>query len=60
MENKREEQQHLHEEVMRINTEIMQAKEQRREEEKLADMRNMEYMRNKMVRRKAGDLHRRR
>ncbi|XP_034404294.1 cilia- and flagella-associated protein 45 [Cyclopterus lumpus] len=50
MEKKREEQQHLNEEIMRINTETMQAKEQRREEEKLADMRNMEYMRNKMKR----------
>ncbi|XP_068441678.1 cilia- and flagella-associated protein 45 isoform X1 [Clinocottus analis] len=50
IEKKREEQQHLHEEVMRINTETMRAKEQRREEEKMADMRNMEYMRKKMKR----------
>ncbi len=35
---------------MRINAETVRAKEQRREEEKLADMRDMEYIRNKMVR----------
>lgn len=50
LEKKREEQQRLHEEIMRINAETMQAKEQRREEEKLADMRDMEYSRNKLVR----------
>ncbi|XP_031716901.1 cilia- and flagella-associated protein 45 isoform X2 [Anarrhichthys ocellatus] len=50
MEKKREEQQCLQEEIMRINTETMRAKELRREEEKLADTRNMEYMRNKMMR----------
>ncbi|XP_054472448.1 cilia- and flagella-associated protein 45 [Anoplopoma fimbria] len=50
IEKKKEEQQRLQEEIMRINTETMKAKEQRREEEKLADMRNMEYMRNKMGR----------
>lgn len=47
---KREEQQRLQEEIMRINAETMRAKEQRREEEKLADMRDMEYVRNKLVR----------
>ncbi|XP_075956661.1 cilia- and flagella-associated protein 45 [Anarhichas minor] len=50
MEKKREEQQCLQEEIMRINTETMRAKELRREEGKLADTRNMEYMRNKMKR----------
>lgn len=35
---------------MRINNEILRAKEQRKEEEKLADMRNMEYIKKKMVR----------
>ncbi|XP_040023081.2 cilia- and flagella-associated protein 45 isoform X2 [Gasterosteus aculeatus] len=50
MEKKREEQQHLQDEIIRINTETMRAKEQRREEEKLADMRNMEYMKNKTQR----------
>lgn len=50
MEKKREEQRHLQDEIIRINTETMRAKEQRREEEKLADMRNMEYMKNKTQR----------
>ncbi|KAM6931667.1 cilia- and flagella-associated protein 45 [Lycodopsis pacificus] len=50
MEKKREEQHCLQEEIMRIDTETMRAKELRREEEKLADTRNMEYMRNKMKR----------
>ena len=58
---KREEQQHLQEEVMRINAETMQAKEQRREEEKLADIRDIAYIRKKQVRSKpgSGSLHRR-
>ncbi|XP_034461387.1 cilia- and flagella-associated protein 45 [Hippoglossus hippoglossus] len=47
---KREEQQHLQEEVMRINAETMQAKEQRREEEKLADIRDITYIRKKQER----------
>lgn len=55
---KREEQQRLQEEIMRINAETMRAKEQRREEEKLADMRDMEYVQNKLVRWKANYLHR--
>ncbi|XP_076591735.1 cilia- and flagella-associated protein 45 [Chaetodon auriga] len=50
LEMKRIEQQHLQEEIMKINAETTQAKEQRREEEKLADMRDMEYIRNKMER----------
>lgn len=50
LDRKKEEQQRLQEEIMRINTETVQAKEQRREEEKLADMRDMEYIKNKLVR----------
>ncbi|XP_030260197.1 cilia- and flagella-associated protein 45 isoform X2 [Sparus aurata] len=50
LEKKREEQQQLQEEVMRINAETMRAKEQRKEEEKLADMRDMEYIKNKLER----------
>nr|XP_046246313.1 cilia- and flagella-associated protein 45 [Scatophagus argus] len=50
LEKKKEEQQHLQEEIMRINAETMRAKEQRREEEKLADMRDVEYIRNKLER----------
>lgn len=46
---------------MRINAETTRAKEQRREEEKLADMKDMEYSRNKLVRWKTNylviDLH---
>lgn len=50
LEKKREEQQLLHQEVMSINAATMRAKEQRQEEERLADMREMEYMRSKLVR----------
>ncbi|KAK2847008.1 hypothetical protein Q5P01_010007 [Channa striata] len=50
LERKRTEQQHLQEEVMRINAEAMRAKEQRREEEKLADIKDMEYIRKKLER----------
>ncbi|XP_050921310.1 cilia- and flagella-associated protein 45 [Lates calcarifer] len=50
LEKKREEQLRLHGEVMRINAETMQAKERRSEEEKLADMRHMEYIRKKLER----------
>ncbi|XP_070762163.1 cilia- and flagella-associated protein 45 [Enoplosus armatus] len=50
MEKKRAEQQRLQEEFMRINAETVWAKQQRREEEKLADMRDMEYIRNKLER----------
>lgn len=56
LEKKRAEQQHLQEEVMRINAETMRAKQQRREEEKVADMRDMEYIQKKMVRWKANYL----
>ncbi|XP_027136436.1 cilia- and flagella-associated protein 45 isoform X2 [Larimichthys crocea] len=48
LEKKKEAQQRLHEEVMRINEETSRAKEQRMEEEKLADMKDMEYNRKKM------------
>lgn len=34
---------------MHINAETMRAKEQRKEEEKLADMRDMEYIKSKLV-----------
>ncbi|KAM8767905.1 cilia- and flagella-associated protein 45 [Acanthopagrus schlegelii] len=50
LEKKREEQQKLQEEVIRINAETMWAKEQRKEEEKLADMRDMEYIKRKLER----------
>lgn len=49
LERKKKEQRHLHEENLRINTETIQAKRQRREEEKLLDMRDMEYMKKKLV-----------
>lgn len=49
LEKKREEQRCLQEENMRINAETMRAKEQRREEEKLADRRDMEYIQKKLV-----------
>lgn len=35
---------------MRINGETIRAKERRREEEKTADLRDLEYTKNKMVR----------
>lgn len=35
---------------MRINGETIRAKEHRREEEKMADLRDLEYTKNKMVR----------
>lgn len=50
LEKKKEELQHLQEEIMRINAETVRAKEQRREEEKLADMRDMEYIQKKLER----------
>lgn len=49
LERKKEEQQSLKEENIRINSETIRAKERRREEEKMADLRNLEYMKNKMV-----------
>ncbi|XP_033953002.1 cilia- and flagella-associated protein 45 [Pseudochaenichthys georgianus] len=50
LENKRKKQECLQEEIMRINAETMQAKERRLEEERQADMRDMEYLKNKMER----------
>lgn len=50
VEKKKEEQQRLQQEIMRINNETLRAKEQRREAEKLADKRDMEYIKNKLVR----------
>ncbi|KAM9811326.1 cilia- and flagella-associated protein 45 [Syngnathus typhle] len=50
LQNKREEQQRLHQEVMRINAETLRAQELRREEEKMADLREMEYIKNKLQR----------
>lgn len=38
---------------MRINGETIRAKERRREEEKMADLRDLEYTKNKMVRLKS-------
>lgn len=49
LEKKKEEQQCLKEENIRINSETIRAKERRREEEKKADLRDLEYMKNKMV-----------
>lgn len=49
LERKKEEQRHLHEENLRINAETIRTKEQRREEEKLLDMRDMEYTKKKLV-----------
>ncbi|XP_049900894.1 cilia- and flagella-associated protein 45-like [Epinephelus moara] len=48
LEKKREERKRLQEEIVRINNETVRAKERRREEERLADMRDVEYRRNKM------------
>ncbi|KAK5868373.1 hypothetical protein PBY51_009398 [Eleginops maclovinus] len=50
LEKKREKQQHLQEEIMRINTETVKAKERRKEAETQADMRDMEYLKRKMER----------
>ncbi|KAK1900408.1 Cilia- and flagella-associated protein 45 [Dissostichus eleginoides] len=50
LEKKRKKQECLQEEIMRINAETMQAKERRLEEERQADMRDMEYLKNKMER----------
>ncbi|XP_044209892.1 cilia- and flagella-associated protein 45 [Thunnus albacares] len=50
VEKKKEEQQRLQQEIMRINNETLRAKEQRREAEKLADKRDMEYIKNKLER----------
>ncbi|XP_028274642.1 cilia- and flagella-associated protein 45 isoform X2 [Parambassis ranga] len=50
LERKKLEHQLLQEEIMRINAETMRAKEQRLQQEKLADMRDMEYTKNKQER----------
>ncbi|KAF3847982.1 hypothetical protein F7725_021010 [Dissostichus mawsoni] len=50
LEKKRKKQECLQEEIMRINAETMQAKERRLEEERQADMRDREYLKNKMER----------
>ena len=50
MEKKRAQQSLLQEEIERINTETIQAKEQKKEQEKLADLKAMEYTQQKMVR----------
>ncbi|XP_074535419.1 cilia- and flagella-associated protein 45 [Halichoeres trimaculatus] len=60
LERKREAQKQLQKEVMRINAETMKAKELRKEEEKLADMRDMEYIRNKQEREVAYEAEQRR
>lgn len=49
LQRRREEQQRLLEEVLQINAEAVQAKDQRKEEEKLADIRDMEFLRKKQV-----------
>ncbi|XP_034556857.1 cilia- and flagella-associated protein 45 isoform X2 [Notolabrus celidotus] len=60
LEKKREGQQQLQEEIRCINAETMKAKEQRIEEEKLADMRDMEYIRSKLEREAAYEADQRR
>ncbi|XP_062283139.1 cilia- and flagella-associated protein 45-like [Scomber scombrus] len=50
LEKKKEELHRLQQEIMCINNQTLRAKEQRREEEKLADMRDMEYIKNKLQR----------
>lgn len=49
LERKKEELRHVHEENMRINAESIRTKVQRREEEKLLDMRDLEYLKKKLV-----------
>ncbi|XP_072248899.1 cilia- and flagella-associated protein 45 isoform X2 [Leuresthes tenuis] len=50
LERKKMEQQLLQEDIMHINAETMRAKEKRLEEEKMADMRDMEYTKKKLER----------
>ncbi|XP_034723294.1 cilia- and flagella-associated protein 45 [Etheostoma cragini] len=50
LEKKRDEQQRLLEEIKCINSETLRAKEERREAEKLADIRDLEYIQKKMER----------
>lgn len=58
LEKKREDQRRLHEENMHINVETIQARERRREEEKLMDTIDVEYMQKKLVRWRANHLQR--
>jgi hypothetical protein len=50
LEKKRQQQSLLQDEIERINRETIQAKEQKKEQEKLADLKAMEYTKQKMVR----------
>uniref|UniRef100_A0A674BE72 Cilia- and flagella-associated protein 45 n=1 Tax=Salmo trutta TaxID=8032 RepID=A0A674BE72_SALTR len=50
MEEKKEEQQRLQQEILRINEDSLLAKERNKEEERLADLRAMEYTHKKMER----------
>lgn len=49
LERKKEEQQRLQQEILRINEDSLLAKERNKEEERLADLRAMEYTYKKMV-----------
>ncbi|XP_054884937.1 cilia- and flagella-associated protein 45 [Poeciliopsis prolifica] len=50
LERKKKEQQLLQEEIMRINADVMRTKEKRLEEEKMANNKAMEYLKQKMER----------
>lgn len=50
IERKKEEQRILLQEIQKINEENLLAKEQKKEEERLADLRAVEYTRKKLVR----------
>ncbi|KAL0973291.1 hypothetical protein UPYG_G00201500 [Umbra pygmaea] len=50
LERKKEERRQLQQEILRINEDSLLSKERRREEERLADLRAMEYTRQKMQR----------
>lgn len=50
IERKKEEQKNLLQEIQRINEDNLLAKEQKKEEERLADLRAVEYTRKKLVR----------
>lgn len=50
IEKKKEEQKKLLQEIQRINEDNLLAKEQKKEEERLADLRAVEYTHNKLVR----------
>ncbi|XP_008424134.1 cilia- and flagella-associated protein 45 isoform X2 [Poecilia reticulata] len=50
MENKRKEQQLLQKEIMRINADVTRAKEKRLEEEKMTNLKAMDYLKQKMER----------